>query len=102
MRTPKSNIPPARYGRSDLWPCLILGLLILIVYSNSFTARLVFDNATAIRDDPRLRAINATNLEKIFTENYWWPSQESLVYRPVTTLSYLFNYTILGNGERVA
>src|SRR5439155_11484434 len=55
-----------------------------------------------IRDDPRLRTITSTNLERILTENYWWPSQESLVYRPVTTLSYLLNYTVLGNGEKVA
>jgi tetratricopeptide (TPR) repeat protein len=33
---------------------------------------------------------------------YWWPNGESGLYRPLTTLSYLFNYAILGNGNRPA
>jgi len=78
-----------------------LGLLILIFYSNSFTAGLLFDSDPIIRMDTRLRELSWTNLEQILTRNYWWPFQESNLYRPLTTLSYLFNYTILGNGANV-
>ena len=79
-----------------------LGVLILIVYANSFSAGMVFDSAPIIQDDPRLRQLTFNNLEQIFTLNYWWPSQDTPLYRPLTTLSYLFNYTVLGNGENVA
>ena len=49
------------------WPrFLALGVLILIVYANSFTAGLVFDSAPIIQDDPRLRHVSLDNLEKIF------------------------------------
>jgi len=85
------------------WPSfLALGVLILIVYANSFTAGLVFDSVPIIQDDPRLRHVSLDNLEKIFTLNYWWPSQYTPLYRPLTTLTYLFNYAVLGNGESVA
>src|SRR5436305_1390934 len=81
--------------------CLGLGLLILIVYSNSFTAALLFDSEVIIKMDPRLRSLNLDNLGNILTRNYWWPGSESVLYRPLTTLSYLFNYSILGNVENV-
>src|SRR5215510_12136435 len=88
-----------RDGRSELWLCFGLGLLILIFYANSFSAGLLFDSDILIRQDPRLRALSRINIEQILTHDYWWPAQESIVYRPVTTFSYLFNYTVLGNGE---
>jgi protein O-mannosyl-transferase len=85
------------------WPKFVgLGILILIVYANSFTAGLVFDSVPIIQDDPRLRQVSLENLGKIFTLNYWWPSQYTPLYRPLTTLSYLLNYAVLGNGESVA
>ncbi len=36
-------------------------------------------------------------IERTFTENYWWPSFPTDLYRPITTLSYFFNYTVLGS-----
>jgi len=89
------------YLFSKLWLFLSLGLLILVFYSNSFNAGLLFDSDTIIRLDPRLRGLHWANMEQIFTHDYWWPSDQSVLYRPLTTFSYLFNYTILGNGEEV-
>ncbi|HYR43984.1 MAG TPA: hypothetical protein VER98_13225, partial [Terriglobia bacterium] len=83
----------------QLWLCLGLGTLILIFYANSFTAGLLFDSEIIIKMDPRLRGVNWINLQNILTRNYWWPTDESILYRPLTTLTYLFNYSILGNGE---
>jgi len=85
------------FGREALL-CLGLGLLILVFYSNSFHAGLLFDSEIIIKGDPRLRGLNWTNLQQIISRNYWWP-MESNVYRPLTTVSYLINYSILGNGE---
>ena len=50
----------------------------------------------------RIQAVNAQNLHDIFWHTYWWPTGEAGLYRPLTTLSSLFNYSILGNGQNAA
>ncbi len=44
--------------------------------------------------------VAAGNIGLIFEHTYWWPHGESYLYRPFATLSYLFNYAILGNADR--
>jgi tetratricopeptide (TPR) repeat protein len=95
----KRNPPPAAIHVP--WLCLALGLLILIVYSNSFTVPFLFDSEIIVKMDPRIRAATFANAEQILTRDYWFPNQESVLYRPLTTFSYMFNYAILGNGENV-
>jgi tetratricopeptide (TPR) repeat protein len=80
------------------WRLLALGLLVLASYSDSFHAGLVFDNAPAIARDPRIRAVRSENLELILHQEYWYQRGSSGLYRPLTTLSYLGNYAVLGNG----
>jgi len=53
---------------------LALGLLTLLAFSNSFSTRFALDNQTLLLG-------------------------ESGLYRPLTTLSYLLNYAILGNCD---
>jgi hypothetical protein len=81
---------------------IALGLLTLAAYSNSFSAGFPFDNKQLILQDPRVHEASAANVDLILQHSYWWPYGESGLYRPVTTLSYLFNYAVLGNGERAA
>ena len=85
---------------------LLIGLalcaLTLLVYSNSFRAGIVLDNKGALLQDPRIRAATGENVTLIFEHTAWWPLGEAGIYRPLTTLSYLFNYAILGNGDQVA
>ncbi len=107
-RPPAPRPPPAAapvpgrvLWRRELGLGLGLGLLILVFYANSFSAGLTIDNGVVIAQDARLHAWTAANLQLIFTKNYWWPVESDL-YRPLTTLSYLFNYAVLGSGERVA
>src|SRR5437867_958445 len=90
-----------KWHSQPVWQCIGLGLLIAIFYANSFTSGFQFDSDTIIRHDPRLRAVSSSNIEQILTHSYWWPSQETNLYRPLTTLTYLFNYAVLGNGENV-
>ncbi len=96
----KSAPPIAR--RRHLLIALGLCLLTLAAYSNSFTAGFAMDNRGLILEDTRLRAATAENLALIVDHTYWWPYGESGLYRPLTTLSYLFNYAILGNGASPA
>ena len=77
-----------------------LGVLILLAYSNSFHAGFVVDNRYLILRDTRLREATPENIGLIFKRTYWWPTSETGLYRPATTLSYLFNYAVLGNAEQ--
>jgi len=79
---------------------LALALLAVAAYSNSFTTGFPLDNKGLILQDQRVHAATAANVELILGHTYWWPIGESGLYRPVTTLSYLFNYAILGNADR--
>jgi tetratricopeptide (TPR) repeat protein len=77
----------------------ILALVCGMAYWNSFRAGLLLDNQSIILQDVRLRAIDWHSIRNIFTFNYWWPTGESDLFRPLTTLTYWFNYSVLGNGE---
>jgi protein O-mannosyl-transferase len=89
-------------SRQQFLVAAALCALTLAAYSNSFTAGFVFDNKGLLLQDPRIREASAENLGLIFQHTYWWPYGESGLYRPFATLSYLFNYAVLGNGEHPA
>jgi protein O-mannosyl-transferase len=98
MRTGTNKTAVSRRPR-PLLLAAALGVLTLVAYSNSFSAGFVFDNKPLLLQDPRIREASAENLGLIFQHTYWWPYGESGLYRPLGTLSYLFNYAVLGNGE---
>jgi tetratricopeptide (TPR) repeat protein len=79
-----------------------LAAIALVAYANSFGLGLAQDANTIVGQDARLRAVTADNLNLILTKNYWWPLGGDGLYRPVTTLSFLFNYSVLGNGANAA
>jgi tetratricopeptide (TPR) repeat protein len=94
---------PARGNRGRrLLVALGLCAAALLAYANSFGAGFALDNKALILQDPRLRAATPENLDMILRHTYWWPHGEAGLYRPVTTLSYLFNYAVLGNTDRQA
>jgi hypothetical protein len=90
--------PPAR----QLAVALTLVAVTLLAYANSFRAGFPLDNKALILQDTRVHAATRGNVDLILNHTYWWPIGESGLYRPVTTLSYLFNYAVLGNGDRPA
>ncbi len=73
-----------------------------LAYSNSFSSGFPLDNKGLISQDPRVHEATTGNIGLILQHSYWWPRGNSGLYRPVTTLSYLFNYAILGDGESPA
>jgi tetratricopeptide (TPR) repeat protein len=77
-------------------------VLTLLAFSNSFSAGLALDNQLLITGDPRIQEASAHNVSEIFEHTFWWPNGEAGIYRPLTTLSFLFNYAILGNGTAPA
>jgi len=76
-----------------------LVILTLLAFSNSFDAGFTLDNKGLLHD-PRITQWTAHNIDLILHHTYWWPNGEAGLYRPLTTLSYLFNDAILGDGER--
>lgn len=102
--------PAAAEARTRLWmpvgwmPHLAvvftLMAITLLTFANTFhNTGFALDNKFIIVEDPRLREASERNVRLIFTQDYWWPKAVSGLYRPLTTLSFLFNYSILGNKE---
>jgi tetratricopeptide (TPR) repeat protein len=75
-----------------------LCLLTLAVYANTFGLGFALDAVGVVQGDPRVHAVSPQNLALIFQNDYWWPSSVDTLYRPFTTLSFLFNYAVLGNA----
>lgn len=59
---------------------------------------MVFDNEGIIAQDPRIRDATLGNIGQIIRGEYWYQSPGAGLYRPLTTLSYLVNFAILGGG----
>ncbi len=90
--------PWRRHG----WRLLAIWGLVAIAYSNSFQSGLVFDNSSIIGRDPRIRQATPDNIAAILHGGYRYANRGDGLYRPLTTLSYLANYAVLGNGPRPA
>ena len=100
MKKKPAPLAPVRrpFDWRRLMPFAALWALTLAAYSNSFQAGLVYDNAAIIGKDIRLRAVSSENVRLILTDEYWYPRTGNGLYRPLTTLTYLFNYAVLGDG----
>ena len=87
-------------SRPRHWSALAaIFVLTLLAYSNSFQSGFVLDNKPLILGDARLHAATAENVARLFEHSYWWPIGEAGIHRPITKLTFLFNYAILGNQD---
>jgi tetratricopeptide (TPR) repeat protein len=94
--------PAASFDWKTILLPLGLCLLCVLAYSNSFSGGFVVDNHYIIQEDPRIRAVTSENIGLIFDHGYWFLPPEKGLYRPFTTLTYLFNYAVLGNADQPA
>lgn len=81
----------------------LLGVVILIAlftYANSFRAPFLMDNAE-ILNDTRLHAATSENVDRILKGPYY-QSVISGLYRPFTSLTYLYNYAVRGDGANAS
>jgi hypothetical protein len=78
----------------------VLIALTIVAYANSFRTGFTYDSRQLILQDARVQAATADNVRQILQHTYWWPYGESGLYRPLTTFTYLINYSVLGAGER--
>jgi tetratricopeptide (TPR) repeat protein len=104
-RNLKPAAQPARQPSFPVSATMLRGLLCLIaliVYANTFGLGFALDPILLVKADPRVHAATLQNLGLIFQNDYWWPSSVDTLYRPLTTLSFLFNYAVLGNADNPA
>jgi tetratricopeptide (TPR) repeat protein len=108
-RRPRRTPPPvattklAAGGAYPVWwrhglRLVALWAFLFAAYSNSFTAGLLFDSSPVIEQDPRIRDATPHNIHSILTGPYWYVNATAGLYRPVTTFSYLVNYSVLSDG----
>ncbi|HUE02122.1 MAG TPA: hypothetical protein VMR62_21310 [Bryobacteraceae bacterium] len=74
----------------------VLGVT-LLAYIHSFHAPFLLDSVAAIPGDTRVHEVTPENLQRILKFPYWELYNTGL-YRPLTTMSFLLNYAIFGNG----
>jgi hypothetical protein len=98
----KTQFDPREPRKHHLSAAVALFVLTLAAFSSSFQAGFAWDSQYLILQDPRIRAATSENIGLIFQHSYWWPTGEAGLYRPLTTLSYLFNYGVLGQREAPA
>ncbi len=69
-----------------------------LAYADSFGGALVFDSRALILENPVVHQASLANVRFILTHDYWQPMSTDGLYRPLTVLSYLFNYAVLRGG----
>src|SRR5262245_26994268 len=72
----------------------------IATHANSLGNGLPLDAGALVQGNPALRALTWANLRTIFSSDYWSPMATNGLYRPLTTLSFLVNWTVLGNEGR--
>lgn len=119
--TARVQPPVARVSkREGLWPSMgwpkhlivavLLGFIIGMAYRNSYESGMTLDNKYIIeeyykavfRNNPEMDPKSWIQVWQYFKNDYWWPKGISGLYRPLTSLSYWFDYVILtGKATKV-
>src|SRR4051794_25733072 len=92
---PSKAAPRPPFDRRHLLLGVVL-LAALFTYSNSFRAPFLMDNAE-ILSDTRIHQATPDNVDGIFHQSYHQSTLSGL-YRPLTLLSYMYNYAVKGDG----
>ena len=81
--------------RSRLGWELLLVLLVLVVFANSFPGAFITDDYPIVLDNP---LVIEPNLRILFAADYWGWGVNSGLHRPLTILSYAVNRALFGPG----
>ncbi len=74
----------------------------LVAYAGAPPATFVFDARVLVGENPILRQATGANVLYLLTHDYWQPIATGGVYRPLTMLSFLADYAVLGHAEHAA
>jgi len=82
--------------------CGALFFLALLAYSNSFHAGFTLDSNPLLLQDPRIQQATTKNVSLVFSLPYWWTPPQKGLYRPLTTMTYMFNAAVMGDHDQPA
>ena len=99
MAAKRPSTPRPAPWRKHAFFIAALCIAALVAYSNSFRAGLAFDSQRVILADSRIQADAPENVRQIWSGDYYNGTGSSALYRPLTTLTYLWNYAVLGDGS---
>lgn len=88
--------------RQHVQALVILAAVVLTAYANSFTTGFARDNRLVILEIEQVHSVTTQHLKEILVHGYLWPAFASGLYRPLSTLSYLFNFAVLKNFDQPA
>ncbi|MBT8484492.1 MAG: tetratricopeptide repeat protein [Phycisphaerae bacterium] len=92
---PAARTAPWSWSRDGL-PCVALAVIAFVVFANTLGAGFTYDDATIIRDNPRLEQLGPG---VFFRTTYWGSADaEATLYRPLTLLSFAVDRAIFGPG----
>jgi tetratricopeptide (TPR) repeat protein len=72
---------------------ILIAVASIVVYANTLGNGFVFDDIYMIVKNELIRIVD---LPAIFSTNYWGPSKNQGLYRPLVVLSYALNYKVGG------
>jgi hypothetical protein len=76
----------------------LIAAAVALAYGNALGTGFFFDAKALVRDNPILRAATVDAVRFIFTSDYWQPMASDGLYRPLTMLSFLSDWSVLGHG----
>jgi tetratricopeptide (TPR) repeat protein len=79
---------------------VLLFAVVLATHHNGLHNDFSLDGRALIPDSTRVHAATTENVVSILTTDYWWPYWVSGAYRPLTTLSFLLEFSVLGFGKQ--
>jgi tetratricopeptide (TPR) repeat protein len=74
----------------------------LVAYAGAPPATFVFDAQVLVGENPILRDASGASVVYLLTHDYWQPMATDGLYRPLTMLSFLFDYAVLGHADNAA
>lgn len=86
--------------RAHLATLLAIELVVAFAYANALDGGFLLDARALIPLNPAVHVASWHNVAALLTQDYWNPFGAGGLYRPATTLSFLLNYAVLGNGDR--
>jgi protein O-mannosyl-transferase len=92
---------PARWWQ-HVAAALALAVVSILAYWTALDAGFTLDADVIVRRAARVHEVAWGNVLEILTTDYWWPVNVMGLYRPLTTLSFLFEWAVLGHGEHAA
>jgi tetratricopeptide (TPR) repeat protein len=99
---PPSTSPdaPAARRRAPIAILAAIELVVALTYANGLDGGFLLDARALIPLNPTVHVASWRTVAALFSQDYWNPFGAGGLYRPATTVSFLVDYAVLGNGER--